>query len=314
MIGKPPMEPARAMGIAMTMSDAGQTWVQAMRDARFDDAWALSDAVLAARDPMLRDDPALSYHQRWVWNGQSVDGCDVLVRCYHGLGDTIQFARFLPLLGARAASVTLEVQPRLAGLFDGMAGIDAIVPFDPARPLPPRDCDIEIGELDFALRAPPSAVPPPYLHAPPAALPPGTLGLCYDAGDWDRTRCVPPALLAPICELAPCVTLVPEPTALDVRNPAGCPFDMEATASLVAGAALIITVDTMIAHLAGAMGKPVWLLLKADPDWRWPPDEVDSPWYPSMRLYVQPRPGDWASVIGRVTRDLAAHTPAAAER
>ena len=308
------MEPVRATGIALAMNHAGQLWVQAMRDARFDDAWALSAEALAARDPALRDDPALSYHQRWVWDGRSVDGRDVLVRCYHGLGDTIQFARFLPLLGARAASVTLEVQPRLAGLFDGMPGVDAIAPFDPARPQPRRQCDIEITELDFALRATPDAVPPPYLNAPPSALPPGSVGLCYGAGDWDQARCVPPALFAPLCDLAPCVTLVPEPTALDVRNAGGCPFDMAATASLVAAAELIVTVDTMIAHLAGALGKPVWLLLKADPDWRWSPNQADSPWYPSMRLYVQPRPGDWASVMERVARDLAARSAADAER
>ena len=287
------------------MTDAGRQWVQAMRDSRFGDAWALSAAVLAARDPARRDDPSLSYHQRWVWDGTPVEGRDVLVRCYHGLGDTIQYARFLPLLGARAASVTLEVQPRLAGLLEGLPGVDAIVPFDPAGPLPRRGCDIEITELDFALRAPPAAAPPPYLHAPPAALPPGTVGLCYGAGDWDEDRCVPPALLAPLCRLAPCVTLVSEPAPLDVRNPEGCPFDMAATASLVAGAALVITVDTMIAHLAGAMGKPVWLLLKAEPDWRWSPGEATSPWYPSMRLYAQPSPGDWASVVARVTRDLS---------
>jgi len=303
----------RATDIAMAMNDVGQSWVQAMREARFGDAWALSAAVLAGRDPALRDDPAADYHLRWVWDGRPVDGSDVLVRCYHGLGDTIQFARFLPLLAMRAASVTLEVQPRLAGLFKGMPGIDAIVPFDPARPLPPRGCDLEITELAFALRAPPDTAPTPYLSAPPAALPPGTVGLCYDAGGWDQTRCIPPDLLAPLCQIAPCITLVPEPTVLDVRNPAGCPLDMAATASLLAGSALIVTVDTMIAHLAGAMGKPVWLLLKADPDWRWSPDAAESPWYPSMRLYVQPHAGDWGSVVERVTRDLAAFEPAETE-
>ena len=297
----------------MAMNDAGQSWVQAMRAARFGDAWALSAAVLAERDPALRDDPASDYHLRWVWDGRPVDGRDVLVRCYHGLGDTIQFARFLPLLGRRAASVTLEVQPRLAGLFKHMPGIDAIVPFDPARPLPPRACDLEITELAFALRAPPGAVPMPYLSASAAALPPGTVCLCYGAGDWDQARCIPPALLAPLCALVPCITLMPEPTDLGVLNPAGCPFDMAATASLVAGSALVVTVDTMVAHLAGAMGKPVWLLLKAEPDWRWSPDAAESPWYPSMRLYVQPSAGDWAAVVERLTRDLASFVRAETE-
>jgi len=89
-----------------------------------------------------------------------------------------------------------------------------------------------------------------------------------------------------------------------VRNPQGCPFDMRETAALVAGCALVITVDTMIAHLAGALGKPVWLLLKHAPDWRWAPETGRSEWYPTARLYAQPTPGDWAPVIAQVAQDL----------
>jgi ADP-heptose:LPS heptosyltransferase len=91
-----------------------------------------------------------------------------------------------------------------------------------------------------------------------------------------------------------------------VLNPQGCPLDIASTMSLVAGADLVISVDTMIAHLAGAMGRPTWLMLKAEPDWRWAPDQAGSQWYPSMRLYVQPQPGDWAGVLARAERDLAA--------
>jgi hypothetical protein len=173
---------------------------------------------------------------------------------------------------------------------------------------------VEITELDFVLRAPPGAAVPPYLRARRAILPRGTVALCYGAGDWDGARCVPPELFAPICARAPCITLMPEPTHLAVCNPGGCPLDMGTTASLVAGADLVITVDTMIAHLAGAMGKPTWLLLKAEPDWRWSPQATTSPWYPSMRLYAQARPGDWPGVLARVECDLAARAPMAAER
>ena len=290
-----------------------EKWCAAMRGDRFEAAWALSTEALAERDPATRDDPRCPYHQRWVWDGSDVSGRHVLVRCYHGLGDTIQFARFLPLLGTRAASVTVEMQPRLIALFEGMAGVDRLVPFDPAQPLRASECDLEITELDFALRAPPSAVPAAYLHASRAVLPRGTVGLCYGAGDWDCERCVPPELFTSICERVPCITLVPEPTTLAVRNPRGCPFDMATTASLVAGADLIITVDTMIAHLAGAMGKPTWLLLKAEPDWRWSPHATGSPWYPSMRLYAQHQPGNWQSVLARVARDFAVRTPTKAK-
>ena len=284
-----------------------------MRTGAYEAAWALAERMLAARDPATRDDPALPYHRRWVWDGRAFDGRHVLVRCYHGLGDTIQFARFLPLLAARAASVTVEAQPRLIDLLATAAEGVAFVPFDPARPLPPAEVDVEIAELDFALRAAPGDAPPPYLRAPRAVLPPGAFALCCEAGDWDRERCAPPALFAPLCRLAPCVTMASAPTDLDVLNPEGCPMDVGATAALLMGAALVITVDTMIAHLAGALGKPTWLLLKAEPDWRWPTDRPTSAWYPSMRLYAQPRPGDWPAVLARVERDLAARTLVAAE-
>jgi len=289
-------------------------WVAAMRTGAYETAWALAAQTLAERDPAKRDDPAQPYHLRWVWDGRSVDGRDVLVRCYHGLGDTLQFARFLPLLARRAASVTVEVQPRLLGLLSTITPAVRLVPFDPAHPLPPAEVDVEITELDFALRAAPETAKPPYLSASRALLPNEAIALCYGAGDWDPERSIPPPLFASICAQAPCITLMPEPTGLPVLNPEGCPLDMGATAALVAGAELVITVDTMIAHLAGALGKPTWLLLKAEPDWRWAPDRPDSAWYPSMRLYTQPRPGDWGAVVASVERDLAAHPLLSAER
>lgn len=285
-----------------------------MRAGRYADAWALAARTLSERDPVTRDDPASPFHLRWVWDGRSFDRRHVLVRCYHGLGDTLQFARFLPLLAKRAASVTVEVQPRLIELLATLGSDIRFVPFDVTRPLPPAEVDIEITELDFALRAPPGRVAPPYLHAARAILPQGTIALCYGAGAWDPERSVPSALFAPMCRRIRCVTLMPEPSQLAVLNPQGCPLDMGATATLIAGAELVISVDTMAAHLAGAMGKPTWLLLKADPDWRWAPDRPDSAWYPTMRLYAQPRPGDWPSVLARVGRDLAARTRTAVER
>jgi hypothetical protein len=302
------------LAIALSMANGMREWVVAMRAGQYGTAWDIAMRSLAERDPTRRDDPSQPYHLRWVWDGRSVDGQDVLVRCYHGLGDTLQFARYLPLLGRRAASVTLEVQPRLIPLLENVTRDVAVVPFDPARPLPPRALDLEITELDLALRTAPGDVPVPYVHATRAVLPAGTVAFCYGAGDWDRERCVPPALFAPLCRLAPCITLMAEPVDLDVLNPDGCPFDIEATAALVAGAALVITVDTMIAHLAGAMGKPVWLLLKAEPDWRWAPDRAGSDWYPTLRQFVQPAPGDWASVLARVERELAARNLLAMER
>jgi ADP-heptose:LPS heptosyltransferase len=287
------------------MSMPEDDWVLAIRSGDYHRAWDLSARLLAARDPRTRDDPSLPYHLRWVWDGRPFEGRHVLVRCYHGLGDTIQFARYLPLLRRHAASVTLEVQPRLACLFADFPGVDRLVPFDPARPSPESECDLEIMELAFALRTPPTRVPPPYLRSAPAVLPHGTIGLCHEAGNWDQERCLAAADLLSACGAEPCLTLACGATDLPVLNPEGCPFDIAATAMLVAGLDLIVTVDTFVAHLAGAMGKPVWLLLKHQPDWRWSPATRRSDWYPSMRLYTQPTPGDWTSVLAEVARDLA---------
>jgi hypothetical protein len=279
-------------------------WTEAMRAGDYERAWALSDADLARRDSAQRDNPALPYHLRWVWDGRPFDGRDVLVRCYHGLGDTIQYARFLPALAARAASVTVEAQPSLCDLLATLDAPLTIVPFDPANPLKPAACDIGITELPWALRARPEEARFPYLRSAPAALPRGTIGLCHQGGDWDAARSLAPALLAPIAAAHRCITLVAAPCDLPVLNPAGCPLAMDATAALVAACDLVITVDTMIAHLAGALGRPTWLLLKAEPDWRWNPAARITPWYRDMRLYVQRTAGDWGSVVADVGRDL----------
>lgn len=285
------------------MTGPADAWIAAMRAGRFEEAWAISDGDLQRRDPATRDDPSLPYHLRWVWDGRPFDGRHVLVRCYHGLGDTIQFARYLPALAARAASVTVEVQPELLPLLSQRHDV-RFIPFDPAHPLKPAECDIEIMELAFALRMRPDAVPPPYLRAT-ASGPVGRLiGLCHNVGNWDKERCIPPELFASICRDHACVSLMPGACGLAVRNPGGCTPDMMETASLVASVELVITVDTMIAHLAGALGRPTWVLLKADPDWRWSAGR-ESFWYPSARLYRQSRARDWSSVIAEIEADLA---------
>jgi hypothetical protein len=298
------VEPQSIEGIGPNMGALIQRWIQAMRTGEYETAWSLAQEVAAARDPATRDDPAQPFHLRWVWDGQPVEGRHVLVRCYRGLGDTLQFARYLPLLAERAASVTVEAQPGLVPLLRGLSGVTKVLPFDPARPLPPSECDIEITELDFALRLPPEAGESPYLRVSKAPLPEGTIGLCYRAGDWDPARSIPSEMMGGLCAHRPCLTLVAEPTSLPVLNPAGCPLDMTVTASLVAAVDLVVTVDTMIAHLAGAMGKRAWLLLKAEPDWRWDPHARRSAWYPSLRLFAQPRAGDWAPVVAEIEREL----------
>jgi hypothetical protein len=282
----------------------------AMRRGDCATAWAISDAVLAGRSPAERDDPRLPYHLRWVWDRRDYRGLDVLIRCYHGLGDTIQFARFLPVLRPLVKSLILEAQPALMPLLAAIPGPDRLVPFRHDAPAPPSACDIEIMEIPHALRLPPeAALAPPYLSVTPAPVPKSAIGFCWQAGDWDPERGVPVTLIQRLLQSGavgrrPVFTVQPTPSDLPVLNPDGAPMDMRQTAALIAGLGLVITVDTVFAHMAGALNRPTWLLLKHDADWRWMDGRCDTPWYPAMRLYRQPAPGDWQSVIARVVRDL----------
>ena len=286
-------------------------WIAAMRRGDYETAWRISDQVLAGRDKRSRDDPRLPYHLRWVWGGESVAGKDVLIRCYHGLGDTLMFARYLAPLRKIAASLTVEAQPPLCPIIARMGVADRVVPFALDAPLPPAACTAEIMELPHALRLGPGAVAvaqPPYLQAE-WVEPGGGVGVCWRGGDWDPERSLPEPLAALLLMgmAERPVLLQPYATDLPVANPSGCPVSLEDTASLIAGLELVITIDSMVAHLAGALNRPTWLLLKHDADWRWMADRDDSPWYPRMRLFRQASPGDWGSVIAAVRGALAAY-------
>ena len=275
----------------------------AMRRGDWQTAWAVNDQVLRQSDPATRDDPSAPYHRRWVWDGRPFAGRHVLVRCYHGLGDTLQFARYLPALRRFAASVTVEAQAPLVPLLRGMMGADWVVPFVLDRPLPPAECDIEIMELPHALRLRPDEVAPVDFGVRPAPV--SGIGICWrSSSGWDPARNVPEELLGRLARGA--VALQPGPVALPVRNQGGAPVRLTDTAALIAGLDLVITIDTMVAHLAGCLGRPTLLLLKHQADWRWMDGRRDSPWYPTMRLFRQPSPGDWASVVAEVSEVIAA--------
>ena len=298
---------------------AAECWVQAMRRGDFHAAWRASDRILAARDPATRDDPGLPYHLRWVWDGTPLDGRRVLVRCYHGLGDTVQFCRFLPVLARRAGSVRVEAQPELLPLMRQIPGVDAWIAFDPAHPAPPAEVDVELMELCYALRClPRDATPAPYLTAARATEwhesgGGASVGVCWEAGGWDPARSVPLPLLArALAGVAPLVLLQRGPGAEQALaddaprfvNPLDRSLDLVRTAELLAACARVVTVDTMVAHLAGAMGRPTALLLRRDADWRWLADGDSSPWYPTLRLFRQRIDGDWSVPLAGLRRWL----------
>ena len=279
-----------------------------MRAGDFARAWRISDAVLASRDPATRDDPRLPYHLRWVWDGRPWRGRQVLVRCYHGLGDTLQFARLLPLLARDAAAVTLEVQPELLPLLRHAPGVASLLAFDTARPSPGAECDIEVMELAHALRLSPADIPVPEPR--PMGRHPTRIGLCWQAGAWNPARSVPAAALVGACT-KPGVQLfslqrgAETPPGL-TAHPCDGSMAVGDTAALIRTLDCVVSVDTMVAHLAGSLGAPTLLLLPLEADWRWMLGTDRSPWYPSMRLIRQSRSGDWGGPLAELRRILSA--------
>jgi hypothetical protein len=289
-------------------------WTAAIRRGDFAAAWAISDQALQQR---LAAGPSyhLPRHFQYVWRGSSLVGKRVLVRCYHGLGDTIQFIRFAVPLRAIAREVIVWVQPALLEVVSTAPGVDKAMPLHDGAPEADYDVDIEIMELPHALRATPDMIAPagPYLFTNAAHLPrrgpPRRVGIVWRAGDWDDRRSIPSPALTKLAQAPDVEFLVLQRGAARSEAPAGWrdigTDDLTQTAKTIRQLDLILSVDTMVAHLAGALGCPVWTLLHADCDWRWPEHAEHTPWYPSMRLFRQPGAGDWDSVLDHVRRRLA---------
>jgi hypothetical protein len=287
------------------MSDG---WIEAMRRGDFAAAWNISDALLRIR----RDEDQWKL-QRWqqsIWNGSDVAGKRVLVRCYHGLGDTIQFIRYAALLKKVAAEVIVWMQPSLIPLLRGVSGIDRILLLHDGVPDVEYDVDVELGELPYVFRTTIESIPAevPYIFVEPAMLKSNErwrVGLIWESGDWDSSRSVPFSQLRRLSEVKGVEWHIlqrePQRAGWDGKLGLICggekPLD---DARVMRALDLVISVDTMTAHLAGALGQKTWTLLPFDPDWRWMLDRNDSPWYPTMRLFRQPAAGQWDAVIDEV--------------
>ena len=265
-----------------------------------------------------------------LWLGaESLEGKTILLYAEQGLGDTLQLCRYVPLVKARGARVVLEVQPPLAGLLASLDGVDQIVPKGAA--LPAFDYHTPLMSLPLAFGTQVDSVPAParYLAADGARLAQWQervgprrrlrVGLAWSGNAQhanDHNRSLPFSVLARLFGLdCDFVSLQKEYRDADraALDACGAVLRMDAhlqdfadTAALCEQVDLVIAVDTSVAHLAGALGKPLWVLLPQVADWRWLTERSDSPWYPSARLFRQPRKGDWDSVIASVRQELAA--------
>ncbi len=248
-----------------------------------------------------------------LWDGGDLAGRTILLHAEQGQGDAIQFIRFAPLVKARGGTVVFECPKGFLRLFDGVAGVDRLVLA--GAPLPPFDCHAPLlslpGLLDTTLETIPADVP--YLKADPgrvaawrarfAGISKPKVGLVWrgnPAHANDANRSIPAQTMAALARAADVhwvgLQLDPRPEELAAFSPAVIDNlgpelgDWAETAALVEALDLVVTVDTAAAHLAGALGRLVWLLLPFAPDWRWLRHRADSPWYPTMRLLRQPAP------------------------
>ncbi len=299
---------------------AAQRWSCWMLLGRFEDAWRESDRVTARR---MRPDP------NRFWDGLPFTGKRVVIRCLHGYGDAIQFVRYARLVGREASRITVQTHPELVSLLRGMPFVDEVITWpETEESAGGWEQQIEVMELPRAFRTTLNTIPNgvPYLRVPaerlercrvPAAGRSGKprVGLQWGAGGWDPARSVALDELRPVLDVAGVEFFSfqrgPAREGLSgfaagrrICDVAGeSPEIVEAAADLL-HIDLLITVDTMLAHLAGALGKPVWVLLPYAADWRWMLGRRDSPWYPTMKLFRQTSPGDWTSPVRQMALEL----------
>jgi len=263
-----------------------------------------------------------------IWRGESLNGARILLHAEQGLGDTLQFLRYLPMVQAAGGTVILDVPKSLLRMAEELPGIETLVATGDSLPPFEWHCPLMSLPLAFGTSIDSIPAPVPYLTVPADAQKNAErldwptkglrVGLVWSGNplfpeDWIRS--IPLRSFAPMLgiesahffslQMGPAASQLDEVDArmIDLRAAIG---DMADTAALIAKLDVVITVDTAVAHLAGALEKTTWTLLPFAPDWRWLMEREDSPWYPTMRLFRQPRFGDWPSVLERVRGELAA--------
>ena len=265
------------------------------------------------------------------WKGEEAKGRVLLIRSEQGFGDSIQFCRYAMLAALQGFFVVLEVQPALVRLMETLAGVKRVI--SQGEAVPDHDFFCPMMSLPVAFHTKPDTIPAqtPYLSAAHESVALWKTRLTKGVGDmlkvgiaWagkprfqspdliavDKRRSMSPDLFAALIKIKGVRLFSLQKGGPQAPSEFGfidymteCD-DFAETAALMANLDLIISVDTAVAHVAGALGRPVWLLNRFDTCWRWMRGRDDSPWYPTMRLFRQPRPGDWGGVLSQVEHEL----------
>jgi hypothetical protein len=273
----------------------------------------------------LKNTPPTRFDQP-VWDGSELKGRTIMLCREQGMGDMIQFSRYAAMVKDLGGTVIVEAQPELVRLLSTVPGVDKVVTHD--APVPRFDVQIPVLSLPRIFQTTLETVPDrvPYVTAPelhnlrlsrPAAskLAVGIVWAGSPTQVYDRRRSCPMDRFLALMGLADVTfyslqkgeaakQLRLSGAAALVTDLSGRLNDFADTAAVLDQLDLVIAVDTAVAHLAGALGRPVWILLSYAGDWRCPPGRKDSPWYPTMRLFQQDRPGDWDGVMARVLAAL----------
>jgi len=317
-----PADPGILFNQALALLLTGD-WASAWRP--FEHRWSLPEMLGERRAPGPQ------------WRGETdLAGRTLLITVEQGFGDTLQFRRYARLAHDRGARVLMEAQPALLPLLASLEGVDHWV--ERGAPLPDHDLQCPMLSLPGAFGTGPQSVPDttPYLSAPPSLtaawrkqLDPTSLlnvGLAWSgnpANPRDRQRSLAALALKPLFSaragirfhaLQPAIRPQDREVLPDLILHPDEALDFGGTAALIEALDLVISVDTAMAHLAGALGRPVWILLPFAPDWRWTASGRETPWYPSARLFRQDRRGNWNGVVEAVCAALTEFEPSCPAR
>jgi len=270
----------------------------------------------------------IPYHRDYsqpAWDGSDIKGKTIAIHAEQGFGDTIQFVRYTSLIAARGAKILLICQNHLASLFKNVEGVHQVIGED--EELPSFDFHCPLLSLPLLCKTTLDTIPAkvPYIAVEPRLVQQWKeklhdrklrIGLSWAGNpqnERDHLRSCPLSIFSPLSQLDDIVfySLQKEIYNKTVNHAETFLIDLTEeikdfadTAAIIESLDLVISVDTAVVHLAGALGKPIRILIPYSPDWRWMLDRKDSPWYPSMRLFRQPSFGDWESVIADIKDEL----------